>query len=74
MTNKDDSIDGTIETLVKGLTKERREVKGRQRERLTDVRGAGHFATDNHDYDIGNNDNTDDNDDNCDDGAAVCDC
>ena len=44
MTNKDDSIDGTIETLVKGLNKERREVKGR----LTDVGGAGHFGTNNH--------------------------
>ena len=73
MTNKDDSINGAIETLVKGLNKERREVKGRQQERLTDVGGAGHFGTDNHNYDIGNDDNKDDIDDNYDDGAAVCD-
>ena len=71
MTNKDDSIIGTIETLVKGLTKERSEVKGRQREHLTDVGGAGRIAADNHDYDIGNDDNKDDNDDNYDDGAAA---
>ena len=73
MTNKDDSINGTIETLVKGLTKEGSEVKGRQREHLIDVGGAGRFATDNHDYDIGNDDNKDDNDDNYDDGAAASD-
>ena len=70
MTNKDDSIDGTIEALVKGLTKEGSEGKGRLREHLIDVGGAGRFATDNHDYDIGNDDN---NDDNYDDGAAASD-
>ena len=70
MTNKDDSINGTIETLVKGLTKEGSEVKGRQRQHLIDVGDAGRFATDNHDYDIGNDDN---NDDNYDDGAASSD-
>ena len=73
MTNKDDSIDGTIETLVKGLTKEGSEMKGRQREDLTDVGGSGHFATDNHGYDIDNDDNKDDNYDNYDDGAAASD-
>ena len=52
MTNKDDSRDGTIETLAKGLTKNESEVKGRQREHLTDVGRAGHFATNNHDNDI----------------------
>ena len=70
MTNKDDSIDGTIETLAKGLTKEGNEVKGRRREHLTDGGGAGHFATDNHDYDIGSDDNKDDNHN---DGAAASD-
>ena len=59
MANKDDSIDGTIETLAKGLTKKGSEVKGRQREHVTDVGGAGEFATDSHgnaiddDYDDG---------------------
>ena len=42
MTNKDVSIDGTIETLVKGLTKEGSEMKGCQQEDLTDVGGSGH--------------------------------
>lgn len=48
-------------------------MKGRQQERLTDVGGAGHFGTDNHKNDIGNDDNKDDIDGNYDDGAAVCD-
>ena len=71
MTNKDDSIDGTIETLAKGLTKEGSDLKGRQREHLTGIGGAGHFATDNHGND--NNDNEDDNDDEYqyDDGGAA---
>ena len=56
MTSKDDSIDGTSQALVKGLTKEGRQVKGCQREHL-----AGHFATDNHDCDIGNDGNKDGN-------------
>ena len=73
MTNKDDSIDGTSETLVKGLTKEGRQVKGRQCEHLADVGATDHFATDNHDYDIGNDKNKDGNDDNYDDGAAASD-
>ena len=61
MTNKDDSLDGTIATLVKGLTKEGSELKGRRQEHLTDVGGTGHIAADNHDYDVGNDDNKDDN-------------
>ena len=73
MTNEDDSIDGTIETLAKGQTKEGSEVKGRQREHLTDVGGAGHFATNNHGNDIDNDDNGDDNDDNYDDGGGASD-
>lgn len=71
ITNKGDSTDGTIETLAKDLTKEGSELKGRQRENITDVGGTGHFATDNHDNDIGSDDNKDDNDDNYDDGGAA---
>ena len=48
-------------------------MNGRKREHLTDVEGAGCFAANNHDYDIGNDDNKDDNDNNYDDGAAVSD-
>ena len=55
MSDKDDSMDGTIETLVKGLTKEGSEVKRRQQEHLTDVGGAGPFAADTH-YNDGNYD------------------
>lgn len=73
MSNKDDSTDGTIETIAKDLTKEVSELKGRQRENITDVGGTGPFATDNHDNDIGSDDNKDDNDDNYDDGGAVSD-
>ena len=73
MTNEDDSIDGTIETLAKGQTKEGSEVKGRQQEYLTDVGGAGHFAINNHGNDIDNDDNEDDNDDNYDDGRGASD-
>ena len=63
MTNKDDLIDGTIETLAtEGLTKKDSEVNGRQREHFTDVGRAGHFATDNHGNDI---------DDDYDDGGAA---
>lgn len=76
MTNKEAPIDGgggTIETHAKGLTKEGSEVKGRQREHLTYVGGAGHLATDNHGNDIGKDDNKDDNDDDYDDGGAASD-
>ena len=59
---KDDSIDGTAETLAKGLIKKESEEKGRHREHLSYVGGAGHFATDNHGNDI---------DDDYDDGDAA---
>ena len=67
-TNKDDSIDGTIETLAKGQTQEGSEVKGCQREHLTDVEGDGHFATSNHGNDNENYDN-----ENYDDGGGASD-
>lgn len=73
MTNKDGSIDRTTETLAKDLTEEGGKLKLRQRENITDVGGAGHFTTDNHDNVIGSDDNKDDNDDDYDDGGAASD-